>query len=298
LGYGKQFSMAPSEVPKIHPGADDNASGSAAVMELARYFAKLPQQKRGILFVTFTGEELGLFGSSHLSQNLPLPASLCVAMINMDMVGRMKDGKFFVGGVATGSTFRTVLEKVTAGAKDLKPEFSDTLQVGGSDHTSFIARQIPALFFFSGLHSDYHKPSDTWEKIEVPGYARLITMVAGVAGELSSRAEKPEFRRVEAKAPSGGGSGGGGYGPYFGGVPDFATVPGGVKLADVRAGSPAEKGGVRPGDILMEFDGKKVGSLEDYTFLLRSKKVGDSVVVQVKRLDKELKFTVVLGQRN
>lgn len=300
LGYGRQFSMAPSEVPKIHPGADDNASGSAAVMELARHFAKLPKQRRGILFVTFTGEELGLFGSSHLSQNLPIPAGLCVAMINMDMVGRMQNGKFFVGGVGTGSTFRPVLEKLAAGAKDLKPDFSDNLNVGGSDHTSFLARQIPSVFFFSGLHSDYHKPSDTWEKIQVPSYARLVSMVAGMAGELVQREDKPEFRKMEPKTSGGTSSGGtsSGYGPYFGGVPDFAEVPTGVKLADIRSGSPADKAGLKPGDTLIEFDGKKVGNLEDYTFLLRSKKVGDSVVVKVKRLGQELSFTVVLAARN
>lgn len=297
LGYGLQFSMAPNEVPKIHPGADDNASGSAAVMELARHFAKLPKQRRGILFVTFTGEELGLFGSSHLSQNLPLPAGLCVAMINMDMVGRMKAGRFFVGGVGTGSTFRPILEKLVAGAKDLKPDFSGNLNVGGSDHTSFLARQIPSLFFFSGLHSDYHKPSDTWEKIEVPGYARLVTVVAGMARDLVQREDKPEFRKLESKAPADSSSSGG-YGPYFGSVPDFAEVPTGVRLADIRSGSPADKAGLKAGDTLIEFDGKKVGNLEDYTFLLRLKKVGDRVEVKVKRLDQELSFTVVLAARN
>ncbi|MCX6611417.1 MAG: M28 family peptidase, partial [Acidobacteria bacterium] len=177
LGFGYQFSMAPSEVPKLHPGADDNASGTAAVIELARYFAKQPKMKRGVLFVAFSGEEIGLLGSSHLAGKMPFPLEKCAAMINMDMVGRMVGGKFFAAGVATGSTFKKILDEVVKGQNDLKPEFSDNLSIGGSDHTSFSAKQVPALFFFSGLHSDYHKPSDTWDKIEPGAYGRLITVV-------------------------------------------------------------------------------------------------------------------------
>jgi len=297
LGYGRQFSMAPSEVPKIHPGADDNASGTAAAMELARYFAGLPKQKRGILFVAFSGEEIGLLGSSHLAGNMPFPIEKCVAMINMDMVGRMVGGRFYVAGVATGSTFKRVLEGLDL--TGLKPEYSDNLTIGGSDHTSFAAKQIPALFFFSGLHSDYHKPSDTWDKIETAPYAALVRVVAATTQELAVAGERPQYVRVAPAAmPSGAsGSGSGGYGPYFGSVPDFAPTPGGVKLADVRAGSPAEKGGVRAGDILIEFDGKKVGSLEDYTYVLKSKAVGDAVEVKVKRLGETLTFRVVLEAR-
>jgi aminopeptidase YwaD len=300
LGYGRQFSMAPSEVPKIHPGADDNASGTAAVMELARYFAKQPKMRRGILFVAFTGEEIGLLGSSHIAGKMPVPLEKCAAMINMDMVGRMVDGKFFVAGVGTGSNFKTVLEEVVRDQAGLKPDFSDNLNIGGSDHTSFAARQVPALFFFSGLHTDYHKPSDTWEKIEPGAYARLITLVAGTAQELAIAAQRPQYQRQQAPAATGapaGGSGNSGYGPYFGSVPDFAEVPDGVKLADVRPGSPAEKGGVRGGDILIEFDGKKVGNLQDYTYVLKSKAVGDTVEVKVKRLGETLTFRVVLEAR-
>lgn len=296
LGFGRQFSMAPNEVPKLHPGADDNGSGTAAVMELARYFSKLPKQKRGILFVAFTGEEIGLLGSSHLAGKMPLPIEQCVAMINMDMVGRMVDGKFHVAGVATGSTFRAVLEEVVRGDAALKPDFGETLSIGGSDHTSFAAKNIPTLFFFSGLHADYHKPSDTWDKIEPGSFERLIRVVAGAAEELVSAGTRPEFRKVEAP-PAPGGGGGGGYGPYFGSVPDFAEVPGGVKLADVRAGSPAAKAGLKGGDILVEFDGKPVTNLQEYTYVLRAKAPGDAVEVKVKRLGETLTFRVVLEAR-
>ncbi len=297
LGYGRQFSMAPSEVPKIHPGADDNASGTAAVLELARYLARQPKMKRGILFATFSGEEIGLLGSSYLASNMPLPVEKCMAMINIDMVGRMKDGKFFVAGTGTGSNFKNIVEGITRSEASLKPDFSESLNIGGSDHTSFISKKIPALFFFTGLHADYHKPSDTWDKIEPGSYGKLIGVVAAAAHKLATASERTEFRRVEAPAVASGGGGGGGYGPYFGSVPDFAEIPDGVKLADVRAGSPAEKGGVRGGDILVEFDGKKVSNLQDYTFLLRSKSVGNTVEVKVKRLGETLTFRVVLEAR-
>ncbi|MBM3759236.1 MAG: M28 family peptidase [Acidobacteria bacterium] len=298
LGYGRQFSMAPSEVPKLHPGADDNASGTAAVMELARYFSSLPKQKRGILFVAFSGEEIGLLGSGNLAGKMPFALEKCAAMINMDMVGRMQGGKFYVAGVGTGTTFKGILEEVVRRQADLKPDFSENLSIGGSDHTSFAAKSIPALFFFSGLHSDYHKPSDTWDKIELRAYASLIRVVAATIAELSGDGPRPMYQRqAPAATPGGPSGGGGGYGPYFGSVPDFAEVPGGVKLADVRAGSPAEKGGLRGGDLLVEFDGKKVENLQDYTYVLRSKGVGDTVEVKVKRLGKTLTFRVVLEAR-
>lgn len=298
LGFGKQFSMAPSEVPKLHPGADDNGSGTAAVIEMARYFAKLPRLKRGILFVTFTGEEIGLLGSSHFVANPPLPLENCAAMINMDMVGRMVDGKFFVAGLGTGSNLKEVVDGVLAGEASLKPDLSENLNIGGSDHSSFSAKQVPALLFFSGLHSDYHKPSDTWDKIQPEPYAQLVRVIAATAAELASVDQRTEFRRVAAPPAAAGGSApASGYGPYFGSVPDFAEVPGGVRLAEIRAGSPAEKAGLQGGDILTEFDGKKVDNLQDYTYVLRAKQPGDVVEVKVKRLDATLTFRVVLEAR-
>ncbi len=299
LGFGKQFSMAPSEVPKLHPGADDNASGVAAVMELARYFSQLPRPKRGILFVAFTGEEIGLLGSAHLAAHLPMPATNCAAMINMDMVGRMQDNKFYIAGAATGHNFRALVEDILKSAPTLKPDLSDNLSIGGSDHTSFNALQIPSLFFFSGLHSDYHKPSDTWDKIDPIPYAKLIQVVAASTESLANSEERPKFQKLEAPLMPGSSTSGngGGYGPYFGSVPDFATVPNGVKFADVRGGSPADKAGLKGGDILIEFDGKPVANLQDYTYLLRSKKPGDVVAVKVLRGGQTVSAEVTLGRR-
>lgn len=305
LGLGEQFSMAPSMAGTPHPGADDNASGSSAVIELARWFAAQPKQKRGILFVTFAGEELGLLGSSHFVSHPPLPLENAVAMVNMDMIGRIRDRKVHVGGIGTGSTFRKLIEQVKDG-HELELDLSDTIGYGSSDHTSFMAKQVPALFFFSGLHADYHKPSDTWEKIEAGEAAKLLALIASLASELMSGAERPQFVRVAPPARSGHhhdaaagdpGAAPGGYGPYFGSVPDFAEVPNGVRFADVRDGSPAAKAGMRGGDILVEFDGKAVQNLYDFTYLLRGKRPGDEVICKVLRDGRTVEFKVLLEAR-
>ena len=172
LGRGNFDSLAPSQIGQIHPGADDNASGTAGVLELARLLApQRGQLKRSILFMDFAGEELGLLGSAEWVKNPTRPLAKAVAMLNMDMIGRIKDDKVYIGGVGTGSTFKAVLEQAQKDTP-FKIEYS----AGGyssSDHTSFVAKKIPVLFFFSGLHSDYHKPSDTWDKINAPSAARL-----------------------------------------------------------------------------------------------------------------------------
>jgi S1-C subfamily serine protease len=158
------------------------------------------------------------------------------------------------------------------------------------------------LFFFSGLHSDYHKPSDTWDKIDAPGTVNLLKLVAEVTKRLQDAPDRPQFVRVEPPASAHGqasasGSGGSGYGPYFGSIPDFGDVPNGVKFADVREGSPAAKAGLRAGDILIEFDSKPIQNLYDFTYALRSKKPGDEVLVKVLRGNGTISATVRLTKR-
>ncbi|MBK7929900.1 MAG: M28 family peptidase [Bryobacterales bacterium] len=301
LGFGEQFSMAPSLAGTPHPGADDNASGTAGVLELARYFAAQPKQKRGILFMTYSGEELGLLGSSHYVNNPLLPLTDAVAMINMDMIGRIREGKVYIGGTGTGTTFQSMLDSA-AKSTPLKLEFSDTTGYGSSDHTSFTTKQVPVLFFFSGLHADYHKPSDTWDKIEAKPAVQLLKTVAGITERLAT-GDRPQYVKVEPPkanphaAGSGSGSSGGGYGPYFGSIPDFAEPPTGVRFSDVRAGSPAEKAGLKPGDIMIGWDDKTIGNLYDFTYALRGSKVGDVVKVKVLRDAKPIEVNVTLEQR-
>ena len=295
LGRGNLDSLAPSQIGQIHPGADDNASGTAGVLELARLLApQRGQLKRSILFMNFSGEELGLLGSAAWVKNPTRPLEKAVAMINMDMIGRIKDDKVYIGGVGTGSTFKAMLEQAQKDTP-FKVEYS----AGGyasSDHTSFVSKKIPVLFFFSGLHSDYHKPSDTWDKINAPSAARLLDMVGNVLVQLANAQDAPAFQVVAEDKPTRGG-GGGGYGPYFGSIPDFGQTENGVKFSDVRPNSPAAKAGLKAGDVLIQFGDKPIKNLYDFTDALRRSKVGDVVEVKVLRDGQPVTASVKLEQR-
>jgi hypothetical protein len=304
LGLGEQFSLAPSLAGTVHPGADDNASGVAGVLELAKYFSSRPKPRRGFLFLTFAGEELGLLGSSYYANHPELPLSKAVAMINMDMIGRVRDGKIYIGGVGTGSTLRADLDGITPQFPKLKIDYSGNSGYGSSDHTSFTAKQVPVLFFFSGLHGDYHKPSDTWDKIDANAAVDLLRLVADVATRLDGDEARPQFVRVVEKGdPHSGsagpvsGSGGGGYGPYFGSIPDFAEPPKGVRFADVREGSPAALAGLKAGDILVTFGDRDITNLYDFTYALRAHKPGDEVMVDVLRGTEKISAKVKLTER-
>lgn len=298
LGRGTFDSLAPSLIGQIHPGADDNASGTAGLLELARLLAPMKGQlQRGILFASFAGEELGLLGSAAWVKDPTKPLDKAVAMLNMDMIGRIKDNKVYIGGVGTGTTLQKVLDQ----AHDDSPLKFELSQSGysSSDHTSFVMKHIPVLFFFSGLHSDYHKPSDTWDKINSDSAAILLNVVARVAIELASDTDKPAFVEVVENNPHAGmpSSGGGGYGPYFGSIPDFGQTENGVRFSDIKPGSPAAKAGLKAGDVLIQFGSKPIKNLYDFTDALRSSKVGDVVPVTVLRDGKELKVDVKLEQR-
>jgi hypothetical protein len=298
LGKGEYGgSLAPSLIGQFHPGADDNASGTAALLELARLLAPLKGTlPRGILFASFAGEELGLLGSAEWVREPTLPLNKAVAMLNMDMVGRVQKDTIYIGGVGTADVFRPLLEKAAA-QSGLKPEFSAS-GYSSSDHTSFVVKQIPVLFFFSGLHSDYHKPSDTWEKIDATAAARVVNLVADVGVAIDEVHDKPVFITVvEPHSAGGESSRASGYGPYFGSIPDFGPVENGVRFSDVRPGSPAAKAGLKPGDILIRFRDLPIKNLYDFTDALRGSKVGDVVAVTVVRDGKPLNVQVTLEQR-
>jgi aminopeptidase YwaD len=302
LGRGNFDSLAPSQIGQIHPGADDNASGTAGVLELARLLAPLRGQlKRGVLFMDFAGEELGLLGSAEWVKDPTRPLEKAVAMINMDMIGRIKDDKVYIGGVGTGSTFKPLLEQAEKEQAQKGSAFKIEYSASGyssSDHTSFVTKKIPVLFFFSGLHSDYHKPSDTWDKINALSAARLLDLIANVTVQLANAnaEETPKFQTVVEQKPPGGG-GGAGYGPYFGSIPDFGEIPNGVKFADVKPGSPAAKAGLKAGDILIQFGDKPIKNLYDFTDALRRSKIGDVVEVKVLRDGQPITASVKLEQR-
>jgi aminopeptidase YwaD len=298
LGLGDENSLAPKQIGMIHPGADDNASGTAGVIELARWFAKQPQQKRGILFLTFAGEELGLLGSGWYVNHPILPLANAVAMINLDMIGRIREGKVFLAGSGTGSSFAKLINELKPPAP-LHVDLSEKAGYGSSDHTSFTTKGVPVLFFFSGLHADYHKPSDTADKIDSEDAAKLLDYIAELATHLASDAGRPQYVRVaEPSQPAtGSGGGGAGYGPAFGSIPDFNEPPKGVRFADVRDGTPAARAGLRAGDILIEFDGKEIANLYDFTYALRAHKPGDQVLVRVVRGAQTIEAKVLLTER-
>jgi len=212
----------------------------------------------------------------------------------------LRDKKVYVGGITSGSTFKPIVEKA---AKDngLNDDLTGSGVDGSSDHTSFLVKGVPTLFFFSGLHSDYHKPSDTWDKINADDAVKLLDEIDEIAITLADAEEKPKFEREhEADILNGdirGGAQTSGYGPYFGSIPDFGGPPKGVRFSDVRDGSPAAKAGFKAGDVMVEFDGKKIDNLYDFTYALRAHKPGDTVKVKVLRDDKPVEADVLLTKR-
>jgi aminopeptidase YwaD len=300
LGLGEQFSLAPSMAGTVHPGADDNASGTAGVLELAHWLSTGMKHKRGVLFLAFAGEELGLLGSSFYVNHPELPLSKAVAMVNMDMIGRVRDHKVFVGGSGTGTTFQAMFRQVGP-HHAIETDLTERAGYGSSDHTSFTTKQVPVLFFFSGLHADYHKPSDTWDKIDAPETIKLLDLIGDVMDHLADDPARPQFVRVAEPAPAHGQIAGSakvsGYGPDFGSIPDFTELPNGVRFADIRPNSPAAKAGLKAGDILIEFDGKPIQNLYDFTYALRAKKPGQEVPVKVLRGDQTIEAKVLLTER-
>jgi len=295
LGLGDRNSLAPSQIGQIHHGADDNASGTSGVLEIARLAAKNKSQwKRSVLLITFAGEELGLLGSSQFVNHPTVPLNNVIGMINMDMIGRINNVRLFVGGVGTSPNFKAWLEEFNQ-TLHLQLDYSDS-GYGASDHMSFNSKKIPVLFFFSGFHTDYHKPTDTYDKINAAGAVKVLSLVYMMADRMGSEPKRLEYTEVQQPTPASAGSGGG-YGPYFGSVPDFRDDLKGVLFADVQNNSPAAKAGLKQGDLLVEFDGKPVQNLYDFTYALRSKKVGDIVPVVVKRNGQDVKVNVTLEAR-
>ena len=299
LGLGARFSLSENTAGQIHNGADDNASGTAAIIEIARLAAanrtRLP---RSLVFIAFAGEELGLLGSRYYVNHPAFPLAQTVAMLNLDMVGRA-EGRIFVSGTETAPDLAA---DVQAAAGDLPLKISLTGEgsaVGGSsDNTSFLLQRIPSIFFFSGLHADYHRPTDDWEKIDAEGGAAVASLAYEIAERIAARPDRITFVEPPPQDHAAQASSGSGYGAYFGSVPDFGEGEStGVKFADVRADSPAAKAGLRKDDVLISFDGKPIKNLYDFTFALQAKQPGDKVEVIVLREGKEREATVELGNR-
>ena len=288
LGYGGVHSAAPGE-KTVHHGADDNASGVAMLVEVARLLAHEGPFPRSVLFVAFSGEERGLLGSAHYTANAAAPLANTVAMVNLDMVGRLEDNKIIVHGTGTGSGLDAMVDRlVGTHAFDVAKESGG---FGPSDHSSFYAKQIPVLHIFTGSHSDYHRPTDTADKISYEGMARITHLVADAVRELATAPARPQYIEVASKMFAGGG----GDRPYFGSIPDFGKPGNGYAITGVTKDSPAARGGLVGGDRIVRIGESAVTGLEDFDSALRKHKGGQTVPVIVLRDGVEVSLDVVLG---
>jgi len=314
LGRGGEGSLAPKE-GDIHHGADDNASGTAGLLELARIFSEQrPRPKRTLVFIAFSGEEEGLLGSNYYVNHPIVPLANTVAMINMDMIGRMKNKSLIIGGVGSAPEWRSTVERanllqgmtVTADGSNGQPQPSNGLPMvvgangrvvvandttkqflltlnedgfGPSDHSSFYAKQVPVLFFWTGTHEDYHKPSDTADKINYDDEARILSFVARIARDLDASDKRPSY--TVAKSESTGRSTG--FRVYLGTIPNYADSSDGLLLDGVRDDSPAAKAGIKAGDKIVKLAGRDVHNVYDYTHALGEMKAGQEYEVELLR---------------
>ena len=295
LGRTTQYSMDPRAGDVIRNGADDNASGTAAVLQLARMLS-IQKPKHSVIFVNFSGEEEGLLGSQYFVDNPPVPLDSIVAMFNFDMVGRLTDDKLMVYGTGSAAELPSIVDSANLRVLPALKIQGGGDGFGSSDHSSFYAKNIPVLHFFTDIHSDYHRATDDVEKINAAGEARVVNLAFDMIRSVDSRPARLTF--VRSTRPSRIGASSTGSQVYLGSVPDMSagSVPG-LKLTGVRAGSPAEKGGLAAGDIIVEFGGRAVTDLQSYSDALYSHKPGDTVKVVFLRGGKRMETTVTLGTR-
>lgn len=280
LGLGHDHnSLDANPDGKIHNGADDNASGTAGVVELARYFARNGvKEQHNLLFLCFSGEELGLVGSKRYTEYPTVDLSTCSFMINMDMIGRLNaEKRLVVGGVGTSPEFVPLL-------KSLQGDFSfkfDSAGIGPSDHTSFYLKNMPVLFFFTGQHSDYHKPSDDTDKVNFAGEKQVLELVARVV-EAFDRQPKLTFQETKASADNT---------PRFtvtlGIMPDYTYEGEGLHVDGVTDGKPASKAGVLKDDVIIALGDLPIKDINDYMKALGKFKKGDATTVKVRRKTEE-----------
>ncbi len=307
LGWGGEGSLAPGE-RAIHNGADDNASGTAVLMELAELWASgaplAGAGEKSVLFAAWSAEELGLLGSAHWVKNPTVDLARVRANVNLDMVGRVANGAVTMGAAETASGFRPALEGTQRNL--LGAGLSLQLAVvegplpggGGSDHMSFHQAGIPALFFFSGLHGDYHKPGDDAEKLDYPRMAEVAFAVSDLVAQLQL-ADAAALAYVAPAAPAGGAREGRRPGLWFGSIPDYAAAPegGGLQIAGTSPGSPAEKAGLQAGDVIRKLNDVVVGDIYDYMDALAGFKEGDTITVTVLRAGQTLTLPLTFFPR-
>jgi aminopeptidase YwaD len=285
LGYGEDNNSRHTGTPSIHNGADDNASGTAALIELSRLLKQEGSKASNYLFIAFSGEELGLFGSKYFTDHPTVPLSSANYMINMDMVGRFSDTSkaITIGGIGTSPSWGELI-------KEKKPAFTikvDSSGTGPSDHTSFYRKDLPVLFFFTGLHTDYHKPSDDFDKINYNGellVVKYITrLIARTAKEPKLVFTKTREQQTTTTAR---------FTVSMGIMPDYTFSGAGVKVDGVSEGRAAQKAGLKAGDVVTQLGEYKINSVESYMQALSKFKKGDATKVRIKRGAEELEFAI------
>jgi Tol biopolymer transport system component len=309
LGFGEEGGSREhaDEQGQIHNGADDNASGVSAVLELAAYLnasaarpprlgsrallpdpiSTLAQNKRSIIVAFWSGEEMGLLGSSHFAEHTPVPLSNIVAYVNFDMVGRLRTNRLTLQGTGSSTNWTRLIER-----RNILGGFNLTLTEDPylpSDTTAFYPKGIPVLAFFTGSHDDYHRPTDDSEKLDYEGLERITKFANLITADLVNGESRPQYAKVERTSAPGARDS---LRAYLGTVPDYATEVKGVKLSGVRGGSPAEKAGIKGGDIITDFAGQKIANIYDYTYALDAVKIGQPVKIKVLREDKPVEITV------
>ena len=290
LGGGGSSMARAGEEGKVHPGADDNASGTATVLELASSIAATARDhlRRGIIFACWSGEEMGLLGSAAFCEKPPVPIGKIAAYVNFDMVGRLRENKLTLQGVGSSRQWRRLIERYNVAAG-----FNLNLQEDPylpTDTTSFYPKKVPVLNFFTGAHEDYHRPTDTAEKLDYPDTERIAKFAQQIILALASAPERPDFSRV-ARSDSGGGSRET-LRAYLGTIPDYTTEVKGVKLSGVRGGSPAEKAGLQSGDVIVQLGGQAITNIYDYTYALDAVKIGQPVKMGIEREGRRVEVTV------
>lgn len=295
LGRQAFGARDPNLADAIRNGADDNASGVAAVMELARLLRRNPP-KRSIAIVAFSAEELGLLGSEYFVSHPPFPLDSVQAMLNFDMVGRLRNDRLMVYGTATATEFPTIVAGANTGTPFRLNAIGDG--EGPSDHAAFYRKNLPVLHFFTDAHDDYHRSTDDAEKINGEGMKRVVAYAERIARAIADRPERLTFVRAPVSASRTGPSSRSGPQPWLGSVPDMGAseIPG-LRLSGITAGSPADKAGLKPGDVIVEFGGQAVTDLQSYSDALYSRKPGDVVAVIVRRGTERLTLSVTLGRR-
>jgi hypothetical protein len=283
LGLGGFGSLDPDSTGLVHNGADDNASGVAGLIQVAARLAASPPA-RTVVFIAFSGEELGLLGSAHYVKEPIYPLAGTLAMVNLDMVGRLRNGRLIVYGARSAKEFPALLDSLNWYAGfDLKAQGDG---YGPSDQSSFYAARRPVLHLFTDLHEDYHRTTDDWQKVNLDGLKRVADFTLGLVTALANRRGPLSFLDQPAPLPAHTSSpptATPGYGAYLGTVPDMVGAPGGVRLVGVRTGSPAEKAGLRGDDIITRIGTTETPDLQAMTEALRSHRPGDTVEIVVRR---------------